>query len=699
METRRLLRRSFLVAAFLLAPLLHAQEADLLVTKTGPAEASAGSNVSYDVVVTNLGADDSAAVTLDDPVPAGMTFVSATQIDGTAFVCTTPAAGDTTGSINCTAPLLAAGDFAEFTFVFGIPADAAAGATFVNIANVSSQTFDPNDENNAGVAVTSTPPPPTGDMGVTKSGPGSAAPNTDVVYTITLHNEGPDAVLIVQLVDHPAGALTFVSFMQNSGPPMSCSTPAAGDGGGTIMCTVASFPANATATFTLTEHVPGAAASGALLQNNVSVSSTNDTNPENNTASTTLTVSSVDVSISKTGPTSAAAGADVAYTITLGNNGPDAASDAGFTDALPAGTTFVSLVQDSGTPATCSAPAVGVNGTAGCTVPVLPSSGTAVFTLTLNTGSAVAYTNTANAFTSSYDSNPANDSSSVPTTVTQSADVGVTKTGPGAALNGDTITYHVGVSSDGPSAAANVTLTDTLPAGTTFVSETQTSGPTFSCTTPAAGATGTITCTIATLAPGVTAAFDFTFTIAPTTTGSIANTANVSTTTPDPNPANDNATAPTDLTIAPTDLSIAKTADAHRYPVGANATYTITVTNNGPAYALGTTVNDVLPAGTTFVSATPSQGSCSGTSVVTCNIGTLAPSASATISLVVTLPSTEMELSNTATVTSANVDTVPGNNASTAAAATVSQVPALSPLGLALLALSLAGAAWFVQRR
>jgi uncharacterized repeat protein (TIGR01451 family) len=624
--------------------------------------------------------------------------VSATQTGGTAFTCTTPAAGDSSGNIQCTAPLLAAGDSAQFTFVFAIPSDAAPGTTFVNIANVSSQTPDPGDENNSAVAGTSTPPPPASDMGVTKSGPSSAGPGTDVAYTITLINNGPDAASTVQMTDETSGTLTFVSFTQDSGPVMSCVTPPAGSTGASILCTIASFPAGATATFTLVEHVPSDVKSGAIATNSVSVSAENDTNPENDAASTSFVVSSTDISVVKNGPATAAAGADVAYTIALANGGPDDADSAGFTDVLPPGTTFVSLVQNSGPLASCSSPAPGNSGTAGCTVPTLPNGMSATFTLTLNTGSTIAYTNTADAFSATFDPNSANNTSSVSTAVTQSADVAVTKSGPAAALNGDTITYHVGVANNGPSAAANVTLSDTLPAGTTFVSQTQTSGPAFACTTPAVGASGTITCTIATLAPGAAAAFDFTFTIAPTTTGSIANTATVSTTTPDPNPANDSATAPTDLTIAPTDVAITKVASSNRYPVGGNATYTITVTNNGPGYALGTTVSDVLPAGTTFVSATPSQGSCSGTAVVTCNLGTLAPSASATIALVIALPPTQTTISNTATVTSANVDTAPGNNASTAAIATVSNVPALSPLGLALLALSLAGAAWLVQR-
>src|SRR6266576_1853079 len=76
-------------------------EADLIVTKTGPASAAAGTDVSFNVVVFNSSSDDATNVTLTDGVPAGLTFMSATQNNTPTFSCLTPAP-EASGNITCT---------------------------------------------------------------------------------------------------------------------------------------------------------------------------------------------------------------------------------------------------------------------------------------------------------------------------------------------------------------------------------------------------------------------------------------------------------------------------------------------------------------------------------------------------------------------------------------------------------------------
>ncbi|HLJ75390.1 MAG TPA: DUF11 domain-containing protein, partial [Thermoanaerobaculia bacterium] len=142
----------------------------------------------------------------------------------------------------------------------------------------------------------------------------------------------------------------------------------------------------------------------------------------------------------------------------------------------------------------------------------------------------------------------------------------------------------------------------------------------------------------------------------------------------------------------PADIAITKVASAGPYGTGLPITYTITVSNAGPGGASGVTVTDVLPAGTTFVSATPSQGSCNGATPVTCSIGTIASGGTATITLKLTLPSTAGPVSNTASVSATTPDSNVANNSSTSniTVTAAAMIPTLSPLLLSLLALTVA---------
>lgn len=126
------------------------------------------------------------------------------------------------------------------------------------------------------------------------------------------------------------------------------------------------------------------------------------------------------------------------------------------------------------------------------------------------------------------------------------------------------------------------------------------------------------------------------------------------------------------------DLSITKTDSPDPLTLPGNLTYTLTVANAGPDAAAAVTVSDTLPAGVSFVSATPSTGSCSGTATITCTLGSLASGASATVTIVVTPTAANPALSNTATVTSTTDDPVSANNS--AGATTVVEVEEASQL-------------------
>src|SRR5205823_5940453 len=101
------------------------------------------------------------------------------------------------------------------------------------------------------------------------------------------------------------------------------------------------------------------------------------------------------------------------------------------------------------------------------------------------------------------------------------------------------------------------------------------------------------------------------------------------------NTGNESASDLTTVT-SQADIAVAKIASSGSATVGSNVDFTITVTNAGPSNATGVQVTDQLPAGLTFVSATPSAGTYnSGTGVW--NIGAVSSGASATLTITATV--------------------------------------------------------------
>jgi uncharacterized repeat protein (TIGR01451 family) len=94
---------------------------------------------------------------------------------------------------------------------------------------------------------------------------------------------------------------------------------------------------------------------------------------------------------------------------------------------------------------------------------------------------------------------------------------------------------------------------------------------------------------------------------------------------------------------------------------GSNLTYTLTITNHGPNPASPVVVTDTIPAGTGFSSAGASQGSCSGTYVVLCNLGSMANNGTATVTITVTALAAGA-VQNTAQVSAAQGDPNLANN-------------------------------------
>ena len=222
-------------------------------------------------------------------------------------------------------------------------------------------------------------------------------------------------------------------------------------------------------------------------------------------------------------------------------------------------------------------------------------------------------------------------------------------------VTGTTLTYTLTVRNNGSEDAADVVVTDNLPAGVTLVS---TSG----CQEDPAGLP---TCTIGTVAGNstVTVLAD----VQVGDPGEITNTATVASSSAEGNPGNEEASQTTTIVLPPTaDLSLEKTASTGAPVEGGSLNYDLTVTNDGPDDALGITVTDALPAGLTFVSASNGTADCSEDSgMVTCTINELANEASTTITITTTVDAgTIGEVVNHAELQTASNDANADNDSS-----------------------------------
>ena len=187
--------------------------ADLEVVKTvDNARANVGDQVTFTVTLRNLGPDTATGVIVDDPLPPGLTFVGAVASQG--------AYDDVTG--DWTVGALAVG--ATETLALTATVDTLGEIT--NTASVgASDVYDPNPDNNTDSAridqlidlvVGKSVDQPAQDVG------------RDVVFTVTVRNDGPSAATGVVIDDALPAGLDYVC-TPATGP--TCPRPACGPWG------------------------------------------------------------------------------------------------------------------------------------------------------------------------------------------------------------------------------------------------------------------------------------------------------------------------------------------------------------------------------------------------------------------------------------------------------------------------------------
>jgi uncharacterized repeat protein (TIGR01451 family) len=603
-------------------------QADLaLSTASTPLTVYPGNDITYIQTVTNNGPATASNLTFTEAVPTNSTFASISAPAG--WTCTTPAVG-ATGTITCVSPSMASGASANIIVVVNVASTITVASITAN-ASIAATTSDPNSSNNS--TTTTTTVLPVCDLAVTNTGtPNPATAGQDIVYTQVVTNSGPSNCASATFTEAIPANTTFVSMPTPAG--WTCMTT------GSISCTDPTIAPGSSSTFTVTVLVSGTAAAGTLITDEAIVgTTTHDSNTVNNYATVIIGVAGAnqaDLSVtSSASPNPVAAGSNITYTQTATNAGPAAASTVTFTETLPANTTAVSLAGPAGW--TCTLASLT------CTIGSFAANTTANFSFVVTVSASVAsgsIINQTDSIASSVtgDPNPGNNSASTTVYVSPTANLSITNVAsPVPVQAGNSITYTQVVTNSGPSNAASAALTEITPADTTFGSITTPSG--WSCTTPAAGGTGTINCTNASFGVGASS-FTIVLNVASGTAAGTAinNTATVTTTTTDPNLANNTATA-TDVvaTSAQADLVATNSASPTSVPPGSNVTYTQSVTNNGPAAATTASFTETLPANTTAVSLTSSSGWTCTLASLTCTIASFAANTTANFTFVITV--------------------------------------------------------------
>ena len=494
---------------------------------------------------------------------------------------------------------------------------------------------------------------PSADLGITKTdGVMNAIAGDLLTYTIVVSNTGPSSVTDAVVTDTFPAALSC-SWTSVAAGGASGNSNAAGDLSDTL-----NLPASSGVTYTVTCTID-AAATGTLSNTATIASAVSDPDMSTNSATDDDTVLSAqaDLQLTKTdGVTSAIPGQQLTYTIVASNAGPSSVTDAVVTDPFPAGLS-------------CSWTSVAAGGASGNSNTTgnlndtlnLPVGGSVTYTVTCTIDAAATGTLSNTATIASAVSDPdmsTNSATDTDTVLTAQADLQLTKTdGVTSAIPGQQLTYTIVASNAGPSSVTDAVVTDPFPAG-------------LSCswTSVAAGGasgnsntTGNLNDTL-NLPVGGSVTYTVTCTIDAAATGTLSNTATISSVVADPTPDNDSATDNDTVLSAQADLQLTKSGPATAV-AGSNVVYTLTVTNTGPSDAQNVQVTDPTPTGLSFVSNT---GAC--TTAFPCDLGTVPNGANRVITTTFSLPANYTmpdPIENTATVSSSTPDPTPGNDSVT----------------------------------
>ncbi len=456
------------------------------------------------------------------------------------------------------------------------------------------------------------PTPSVADLGVTlEETMDPAVKGGALTYNIIVTNHGPDTANNVVLTDLLDAGVTYVS------------DTAACTGAPALSCTLGIINAGSsqTVSVTVTANTIG------QISNTASASATeSDPNASNDSATETTVVSgNSDLSATITdsvSPGSATANVSMSYTVTITNNGPDTASN-----VTPAIQFDSNMLVGSAIPTVGSCSTITPSGLLVCDLGDMLNGASASITIQATPLLSGAITNTAYATFSGSDSNMANNTASIITTVTPDATLTITTIdAPDPAFQNADIFYSFTVANSGPSTTNNTQLVVTFPAGVSL-------SPAPGASPSGCAGAGTVTCSLGSITGGLRKTI--TLVAIASSQGLISvNASATSDETPIAVVANELTLINPPATPTPPDADLLVTMIDAADPVvvGNSVTYNVTATNNnGPNVAQNVIITVSLPSSAAFSSASPGCTHSGG--VVTCSIGALAVGVSAAVSI------------------------------------------------------------------
>lgn len=367
-----------------------------------------------------------------------------------------------------------------------------------------------------------------------------------------------------------------------------------------------------------------------------------------------LLTAQLQVAQSGTVPSTVVEGQLLDETYQVSNAGTVTATNVKLSDTLPTGVDFIASSTSSGTVSQSAGTVTAQLGSLapGDTVTVdVQMTPTTTGTLS----NAVSVT-ASNATTQSLTTN------TTANTPSSSADLSVSGTStPAQALPGDDLQYSFTVINDSTTnSAPGALLTTQLPAGVVFLSAAVAGHNVGSATDN----NGVVTAALGDLGPAQSETV--TLDVMPTVAGSLTASGFATDVNGDSNLANNqqNESNTVNSTSGANTANLAvTTSQPGSLLVGQAGTYTITVTNNGGGSAANVKLWEQIPAGAQYLQATSSQGSIQihddADSYISANLGTLAQSASATITIVMTPTSTNSLMNQAEATTDAGLTSVP----------------------------------------